>query len=335
MSILLGDIGGTRARLEIRAQGRRIAYKVYSSQAYSSLISLLQTFLLDVGHLADRLKPSVFSLAIAGPVINEKQNQSVKVTNLAWFCSANKLREQFTLEKVFLINDLQAAAYGLAYLESTDIIEVYSGEAIKKFPKLLLGLGTGYGQSLLIEQNKELVALAAEAGHMNYAPFNAFSHIFYDVLAQSSPNDYMPVNVESILSGQGIIKLYDYLLEHSSILSSPEFTESMQKQKRPETISDYAHRHEALAENVLEYYVELVGGQAANAALSCLPMGGLYLMGGTLRHIIPWLQSHYFMNAFVGKGCMSSLLKKIPIYVVTSDNVGLLGARHIAKRYQG
>lgn len=331
MSILLGDIGGTRARLEIRAQDRRMAHKVYYSQTYPSLIALLQTFLLDVGHLADHLQPSVFSLAIAGPVINEKQNQSVKVTNLAWFCSANKLREEFTLEKVFLINDLQAAAYGLAYLESTDIIEVYSGEAIKKIPKLLLGMGTGYGQSLLIEQNKEIVALAAEAGHTNYAPFNAFSHIFYDVLVQSSPNDYMPVNVESILSGQGVIKLYDYLAEYSYISASPEFSQAMHKHKRPETISEYAQHHEPLAENVLEYFVELLGGQAANAALSCLPLGGIYIMGGIARHIVPWLQSHYFINAFLDKGCMSALLKKIPIYVVTSDNLGLMGARHIAK----
>jgi glucokinase len=330
MSILLGDIGGTRARLELRAQGDLIAHKVYSSQAYPSLISLLQTFLLDIGYVDDHLKPSILSLAIAGPISGEKQNQSVKVTNLSWSCNTHQLREQFNFKNVFLTNDLQAAAYGLAYLETKDFIQLHRGEVLKNAPKLLLGLGTGYGQSLLIEQNKKTLALAAEAGHMNYAPFNAFSHIFYDFLTQSSPNDYQPVSVESLLSGQGIIKLYDYLLEHSSILSSPEFSESMQKQKRPETISDYAHRHEVLAENVLEYYVELVGGQAANATLSCLPMGGLYLMGGTLRHIIPWLQSHYFMNAFVGKGCMSSLLKKIPIYVVTSDNVGLLGAGHIA-----
>ena len=338
MSILLGDIGGTYARLEIRAQGNRIAYKVYSSQAYPSLISLLQTFLLDVGHLDNYLKPRAFSLAIAGPVTNEKKNQSVKVTNLSWLCSANQLREQFALEKVFLINDLQAAAYGLAYLESKDIIPIHneesSGKVAKQSPKLLLGIGTGYGQSLLIEENKKATALAAEAGHANFAPFNAFSHSFYGVLAQSTPNDYMPVRVESLLSSKGIIKLYDYLEEYSSISASAEFSESMKKQKRPETISDYAHHHEALAESVLEHYVELLGGQAANAALNCLPVGGLYIMGGIAQHIIPWLQSHYFIDAFLDKGCMSPLLKKIPVYVVTSDNLGLLGAEHISKDYQ-
>ena len=100
MSILLGDIGGTRSRLEIRTRDTLIAYKVYSSKDYVSLSSLLQTFLLDVGHLDDQQSPSAFILAIAGPIIEENKNQCVKVTNLSWFCSAKNICDEFKIKTV-------------------------------------------------------------------------------------------------------------------------------------------------------------------------------------------------------------------------------------------
>ncbi len=64
-------------------------------------------------------------------------------------------------------------------------------------------------------------------------------------------------------------------------------------------------------------------------ALKTMATGGVYLGGGIPPRILPLLESGVFWDAFVRKGRMTELMKKIPVYVILHSEAALLGAaRH-------
>lgn len=69
-----------------------------------------------------------------------------------------------------------------------------------------------------------------------------------------------------------------------------------------------------------------LGAEAGNLALKLLPYGGLYIAGGIAAKNLPLMQQGTFMQAFLQKGRMSSLLKEIPVHIVLNPEVGLVGA---------
>jgi glucokinase len=336
MSILIGDIGGTKARLQLREQGTIIKQSVYPSQSYSGLVPMIQEFFRDAD-LHDKInkKPDAMCLALAGPVFNQADNQTVTMTNLSWSCNTNTLRHQLAIDNIFFINDLQAAAYGLQEVNDFDVITLQTGNVVENAPKLLIGIGTGFGQSFLVHQEGFSQAFSSEAGHKNFAPSNRFSQDLYHSLCSALANNESTITVESLLSSKGLYKIYRYLCEHTELCPSAVMKDEMESQVPASVITHHAEYHQPLAEKTVGHYVELLGGYAGNAALSCLPTGGIYIMGGVATHILPWLQSSFFIDAFLDKGVMSNLLQEIPIHVVTTDNLGLMGASQIVGKLFG
>jgi len=56
--------------------------------------------------------------------------------------------------------------------------------------------------------------------------------------------------------------------------------------------------------------------------------GGLYLAGGFLPSMIPFLQDSTFVERFQNKGKMHNHLVDVPLYCITSATAGLIGAAH-------
>jgi glucokinase len=65
-------------------------------------------------------------------------------------------------------------------------------------------------------------------------------------------------------------------------------------------------------------------------ALKLLATGGVYVSGGIAARILPRLQRPAFMQAFVSKGRMQSLMEKIPVKIINNDQVGVIGAARYA-----
>jgi glucokinase len=79
-----------------------------------------------------------------------------------------------------------------------------------------------------------------------------------------------------------------------------------------------------------ELFVALFGSQAGNFALTALATGGVYLAGGVSRRVLPLLERGAFLRHFADKGRFSHLLGAVPVYVIVTDDVGLLGAAAVA-----
>src|SRR5579862_6619120 len=110
--ILAGDIGGTHSRLALfDVQAKRlkpIVEGTFPSTGHQTLDEIIAAF---VAQHAFPLKHAC--LGIAGP-IHKGRAQPV---NLPWVVDARQLAAILHLDTVYLINDLEANAYGVATLE--------------------------------------------------------------------------------------------------------------------------------------------------------------------------------------------------------------------------
>ena len=72
----------------------------------------------------------------------------------------------------------------------------------------------------------------------------------------------------------------------------------------------------------------LLGSIAGDFALANGSYGGLFLAGGIVPTMIPFLQSSAFHQRFCNKGAMANVLLNVPVYVITTAQPGLIGAAH-------
>ena len=79
----------------------------------------------------------------------------------------------------------------------------------------------------------------------------------------------------------------------------------------------------------LETFCALLGSLCGDFVLSNGAYGGLYLAGGIVPGMIDFLDNSEFHSRFCEKGGMYSRLAKIPVYVITQEQPGLIGAAHV------
>ena len=108
--IMGGDAGGTKVNLAIFEAGedqvRMIKSSTYHSSSYASVNDILMQFLKEnPDHHPERI-----CLGVAGPVFEGH----VAVTNLPWQVDAKEIQKATNAKEVFLLNDLEATAFGVA-----------------------------------------------------------------------------------------------------------------------------------------------------------------------------------------------------------------------------
>jgi glucokinase len=87
-----------------------------------------------------------------------------------------------------------------------------------------------------------------------------------------------------------------------------------------------------VADAALELFVRQYGAVSGNVSLTAYATGGVYLAGGIAPKILPKLQQGGFMKAFNEKGRLSSVTRRVPVYVVLNEEAPLFGAAHYAAR---
>ena len=75
-------------------------------------------------------------------------------------------------------------------------------------------------------------------------------------------------------------------------------------------------------------FCALLGSISGDYVLANGAYGGLYLAGGFLPDMIPFLQNSTFVQRFQNKGKMRDHLADVPLYSISSAVTGLLGAAH-------
>jgi glucokinase len=300
--ILAGDIGGTNTRLALIGGDLRspVALETYPSPAHASLEEMLRAFL--AVHPAT---PTAASFAIAGPV----RDGHVQVTNLAWSVDAASVAAMLELERVLLLNDLEANAWGLAALDEPDFHVLNAGLPDAAGNAAVCSAGTGLGEAGLYWDGERHHPFACEGGHADFAPLTEQQEGLREFLAAQ----YEHVSYERVCSGIGLVNVYRYLAGGCD-LTPPE-------------ISRLALACEDdVAVAALDLMVDIYGAESGNVALKLMATGGVYLGGGIPPRILSKLDDGCFMRAFTAKGRFADLLAGIPVRVILNDRTALIGA---------
>ena len=327
MRILAGDIGDTATRLAIYDDDEIIYERQYPSQAVSAVTKHINDFI--DGFIAFQKKsknaPKELTimkacLAIAGVV----KNNGVKATNLPWVIETEDIAASLGMkvEDVRLVNDFEAAAWGITALPPGQLIKIGGAEPEPDRPKALIGAGTGLGEAIIAPVGKRKVrVIATEGGHADFAPVNETQIGLLRHLIKK----FGHVSTERVLSGPGLVNIHRFLIEknkgrHTTAGIDPaEITKGAIKDG------------DAVCIEALGIFSSIYGSEAGNLALRCLATGGIYIGGGIAAKILPFLTDGGFRKAFEAKGRMSATLKKIPVFLVTEPRLGLIGARIIAQ----
>jgi glucokinase len=321
--ILAGDIGGTKVNLglfELRNGRLTLAQESgFPSRRYASLRQLVAEFLDGTG--APPIERACFG--IAGPV----RNGRVQVTNLPWTVEAASLSSELKISPVFLLNDLEANAYGLAELAPADFCVLNAGEPGATGNAAIISAGTGLGEGGLYWDGAKYHPFACEGGHSDFAPQTKLDAELFEYLA----GRFGRVSWERVLSGAGLFHIYEFLRD-TKRGDEPEFLAAAMSQADPAVvISEWGmNGKSSRCAQAVDLFVSYYGAEAGNLGLKMMATGGVYIGGGIAPKMLARLQKDDFLAAFWEKAPMQALLKAMPVRVVLNQGTALLGSAHFA-----
>ena len=368
--LLAGDIGSQTTLLLVETQAEKvqarsdlsILYEAhYPIRSYSDLKGIVQKFMADAPQPSDiPLKPQKACFAVPGPVFKN----TVELTNLSLGWSqlqAKSLEEEVDIAQISLINDFEAVCYGIHFINKSDLYCLQEGQCHKEQSQecsrmAVIGVGTGLGEASLIDRKNDIEVYASEGGHSDFAPRSEREFQLSQYLRRKYRRENNPphISVERVVSGPGIVDIYQFLRDECQVSSQvPDIDREIKtwKVETEDKQSGFAasvtpaaeiakaalFKTDPLCEQTMNMFLEAYGSEAGNFALKLLPYGGLYVAGGITPRILPLLENDendegIFLKAFKQKGRMSKLLEKIPVYVVLDFQAGLLGAAICAAR---
>jgi glucokinase len=326
--ILAGDIGGTHTRLALFDAGSDArdaeTIEVYASQKFDNLRDIVRIFVEE-----NPVEVDAACFGVAGPV----HQQRAKISNLPWEVDGRALAELLGLRgaDVIIANDLEATAHGIGALESSDFVTVNEGEPDAEGNQALIAAGTGLGEAGLYWDGTRHHPFPSEGGHTDFAPRNELEAELLFRLAKN----YGRVSYERVVSGPGLVNIYRFLKDSGRHEEPPWLAEAIQAagDDPAPVISRHALAEDSeLCARSLELFVSIYGAEAGNLALKLMATGGVFVGGGIAPKILSKLDNGGFMEAFVAKSRLRSVLERVPVRVITRKNTALLGAARRARR---
>lgn len=324
MNVLVGDLGGTKTILATVSEetGPHILKneKNYVSAQYESLESIISGYLKTVAQKIDSA-----CLAVAGPITNE----CATITNLSWTVDAENLRSKFNLKSVKLINDLEAVAYAVPILESTDLHTLQDGTPVEGGNVAIVAPGTGLGEAFLTGYGTTNQAHPSEGSHVSFGPTNEIQMHLLTYMREEKEFDH--VSYERVCSGAlGIPNIYDFLKDTGRETEPEWLKESLTKSEDPTPIIIKAANEKKnpckICVATLELFYDILAAEAGNLALKVLSTSGIYIGGGIPPRILEYMKKPRFLEILKNKGRFVELLSQMPVKVILNSKAGLLGA---------
>jgi glucokinase len=321
--VLGGDIGGTNARLAFfdgpPDRLTTVAIEIFPSREHKGLGEIARAFIAK-----HNCTPSAACFGIPGAI----RDGIVEATNLPWVVRATTLASEVGLASVSLINDLEANAHGIALLSESDLVTLNAGVPVRGGNRALISAGTGLGEAgLLAEADGTFRPFPSEGGHADFAPSNELQ---IDLLRHLMGR-FGHVSYERVLSGPGLYNIYQFLRDTRRAEEPAWLRDAISQGDASAAVAKSGlDGTSEIGVQALDLFVSIYGAAAGNLALQVVATGGVFIGGGIAPKIIDKLRGPAFLEAFRAKGRVSSLLKDIPVRVITNDKTALLGAGRVA-----
>ena len=304
---LLADIGGTNARFTLLRGSEIGETKVLEVDDYPNLTDAIAAYLASI---PESERPDEAAMGVAGPVTSDR----VVMMNSQWTFSTQELKRQFGWTKLCVVNDFAANALAVPELTPDDLLQVGEGTPVAGLPVAILGPGSGLGVAGLVSVHGHWTAIAGEGGNVTMAALDSREAALIDILRRQ----YAHVSAEVVLSGPGLVNLYDALCELAGKPSTPA---------TPEHITRLYPGCDPQCREAVNIFCGMLGTFAGDVALTFGARGGVYIMGGIVPKIHEIFRHSSFRERFEFKGRYRQYLSGIPTYVVMHPFPAFLGLR--------
>jgi glucokinase len=318
--ILAGDVGGTKILLEVgemrSGQWHSAFARRYCAEDVVQFEDVMHRFLSEWESEKPRGAKPIASgaLGAAGPLVGN----TIKMTNRPWAVDGDRIAARCGIDRFRVLNDLAACAWGVDALQEPDLVTLQPGEAVAGEPRVVVGVGTGVGVAYIIDHGGRAIVVPGEAGHAGFAPETHEQAELWRALFAALGR----VEVEDVLSGRGLANVYEFIARRDV---------GGHTRADPAWVSENAlSGADAQCTEAIELFAECLGNVAGNHALAVMARGGVFLAGGVVAKIASALRTPRLRQAFCAKGAFSSHLMRIPVHVVLSEKLPVLGAARVA-----
>ncbi len=313
---LAGDLGGTKSNLGLfdvkKGKLAVVTTKRYATQEHKTFEEVVTDFLTVTGQ-----KVTAASFGIAGPVVQNR----VHATNFPWVVDGAVMAKHLGMSRVRLLNDLEAAAFGIGVMEPADLEVIHPGVPAPQANRVVIAAGTGLGEAILFWDGTQHLPMATEGGHADFAPHTDQQADLWKFLR----NREGYASIEKILSGGGFKRVHEFLdpsvrhdFDDPAIDPAPEITQRGLSGACP------------VCAATLELWVDIYGSEAGNLAVRSVARGGIFVTGGIAVKVLPKMTNGRFAAAVKDKEKMVEFLEQIPVVVVLNEFCPLMGAAFVA-----
>lgn len=323
LSILAADVGGTKTNIAqfVSQNGKMVLQleETYTTNHHNSLTEII----LDFIKKNNFEKPDRISIGAAGPVVNG----TCHTTNIKFKIDVTELSRDLQINKVYLINDLEATAFGMTEVDDEFMITMRNGNPSIGGHIAILAPGTGLGEACLFWDGKYLRPMPSEGGHSEFAPRTDVEFELVKFLQKT----YGEIIVwERLVSGPAIYKIYEFLRDVKGYEEQAWLTQKLAEAKDKSAVISETAMSGLCTTCVLamEMLVDFMARRANNMVLNYKATGGLILAGGIPPRIYNFINKDKIEESFLKCDEMEPLLAGIPIYLNLNSKTALYGAAY-------
>ncbi len=313
---LVGDIGATNARFALVAPGSSEIENIQSLKCedfddIQGAINLYLSSFVDV---------DIISACFA--VASIVHLDVFKLANNHWTINKSDVASTLNGVEVKWINDFTAQALATTTLTSSEVIVINKGNVEPEKLRLVIGPGTGLGVCGLIMSPSGWLPIAGEGGHSDFAPNTSVEFEVLTLLTQK----FGHVAVERILSGPGIVNLYEALCQING-------KEKVYKLPIEITAAAIKKGSDPIADETIQMFCKIFGSVAGSMALTVGALGGVYITSDLVKNFLDIFVESDFQKSFENKGRLTSVLQDTPVYLSKKKNMGLIGTVYEINNY--
>ncbi|MBV2223614.1 MAG: glucokinase [Cloacibacterium sp.] len=323
LSILAADVGGTKTNIAqfVSKNGKMVLQleETYTTNHHNSLTEII----LDFIKKNNFEKPDRISIGAAGPVVNG----TCHTTNIKFKIDVTELSRDLQIDKVYLINDLEATAFGMTEMDDEFMVTMRNGNPSIGGHIAILAPGTGLGEACLFWDGKYLRPMPSEGGHSEFAPRTDVEFELVKFLQKT----YGEIIVwERLVSGPAIYKIYEFLRDVKGYEEQAWLTQKLAEAKDKSAVISETAMSGLCTTCVLamEMLVDFMARRANNMVLNYKATGGLILAGGIPPRIYNFINKEKIEESFLKCDEMEPLLAGIPIYLNLNSKTALYGAAY-------
>jgi len=304
---LVGDIGATNARFAlIDADGSPAHFASFLCEDYPGIGEAIDAYLAQT----NAARPQRAALAVA----TTPNGDSVCFTNNPWAFSIEALTHRFGFSQLQVVNDFHANALALPRLSAHDVVQVGGGTVVDRAPTGVIGPGSGLGVAACVWNGERYIPLPGEGGHVTMPPADETENDVLAILRRRFDH----VSAERVLSGPGLVHLYEALCElkgqRSPGIPAAQITDAATAER------------DACAAEAVAMFCAMLGTVASNLALTIGARGGIYIAGGIVPRLGARFAQSRFRARFEDKGRFREYLAGVPTSVIVRHDAALLGA---------